>query len=497
MKILTAQQLRTLDSRSGDTLALMENAGARVVAAIEERFDDLQDLAVFILCGKGNNGGDGFVVARLLADRGCSPRVALFARPQDVAGDAAVNLRKISPVVIQSDEEWDDFASQGNPGLVVDALLGTGVTRPVEGLYRHVVESLPERFPDATVLSIDIPSGLAADSGELIGPAIRADVTVTFSALKHCLVFPPAHKWAGDIVVADIGNPPQLLDSPEHNLNLIGSGTFTHATHRREEDTHKGNYGRVLIVGGSLGKSGAPAMSGQAALRSGAGLVTVATPANCLPTVAASMPELMTEPLEWPLTSVLEGKTVLAIGPGLGTDSHTQAAVRKAVHDALIPVVIDADGLNAFVGHLDDFDSDGGDIVITPHPGEMARMLDRNIEFVNTNRIQVATSFAVKHSVYVVLKGFRTVVATPEGVVYINTTGNPGMASAGMGDILTGLMAGMLAQTRLGTFTERVLLAVYLHGLAGDLAAEEIGEEPLIATDLLYYLGAAWEKIRA
>ena len=496
MKILTAQQLRTLDSRSGDTLALMEAAGACVVAAIEERFENLETLKVTVLCGKGNNGGDGFVVARLLADLGVSPRIALLARPQDVTGDAAVNLKKVDPVIIQSEADWDAFALADAPDLIIDGILGTGVTRPVEGLYRTVIGSLPDRFPEAAILSIDIPSGLAADTGELIGPAVHADITVTFSALKHCLVFPPAHKCAGDIVVGDIGNPPELLDSREHNLSLITSEDFPNARHRREEDSHKGDYGKVLIVGGSLGKSGAAAMAGQAALRSGAGLVTVATPASCLPIVAASMPELMTEPLEWPITRLLEGKTVLAIGPGLGLDPATQAAVRQAVRDAQIPIVIDADGLNAFVGHTDDLDSDGADIVITPHPGEMARLLGRNIEFVNSSRIQVATEFAVKHSLYVVLKGFRTVVATPESVVYVNATGNPGMASGGMGDILTGMTAGILAQKRLGPITERILLAVHLHGLAGDLAAEEIGEEPLVATDLLYYFGAAWAQIR-
>jgi NAD(P)H-hydrate epimerase len=210
------------------------------------------------------------------------------------------------------------------------------------------------------------------------------------------------------------------------------------------------------------------------------------------------MPELMTEPLELPLDeAVLDGKTVLAIGPGLGLDSQTQMAVRETVRAALVPVVVDADGLNAFVGHVDELDPDAGDIVITPHPGEMARLLGRNIEYVNANRIQVAASFAVTHSIYVVLKGFRTVVATPDGIAYINATGNPGMATGGMGDILTGMMAGILGQNRLGTLTERVLLAVYLHGVAGDLAAEEIGEESLVATDLLKFLGAAWEQIRA
>jgi len=498
MKILTAAQLRSLDARSGDTLALMETAGARVVEAIEERFENLPDLKVVILCGKGNNGGDGFVVARHLMDRGCVPRVALLAQPEEITGDAAVNLRNLRPHIIKVDADWNTFTRNNPAGLVVDALLGTGLARPVEGLYRHVIESLPERFPDATVVSVDIPSGLAADSPEVLGPAVRADVTVTFSALKHCLVFPPAHKWAGEIVVADIGNPEQLLESPEHTLNLITPDQFLRAHHRRAEDTHKGDYGKVLIVGGSKGKSGAAAMAGQAALRAGAGLVTVATPAECIPMVAASMPELMTEPLHWPIDdSIFDGKTVMAIGPGLGLDPRTQAAVRNAVRGSLFPVVIDADGLNAFVGHTAELKPDGIDIVITPHPGEMARLTGRTVEQVNSSRIQIASSFAVKHSIYVVLKGFRTVVATPDGAAYINATGNPGMASGGMGDILTGLMAGIIAQSRLGTFTERVLLAVHLHGLSGDLAAEEIGEEPLIATDLLYYLGAAWEQIRS
>jgi hydroxyethylthiazole kinase-like uncharacterized protein yjeF len=472
MKILTAQQLRNLDAASGDQRALMEAAGARILDAIEDRFDNLADLRVLILCGKGNNGGDGLVVARLLQERGCAP------------------------VVVQTEKDWQAIAEDFSPDLVVDALLGTGTTRPVSGFFRLMIESLPERFPDALVLAVDIPSGLAADTGDIPGPAVRADVTVTFSALKHCLVFPPANKLAGDIIVADIGNPPDLLNAPEHNLSLISSDDFPNARHRREEDTHKGDYGRVLIVGGSAGKSGAAAMAGQAALRAGAGLVTVATPAVCLPIVAASMPELMTESLEWPITKLLEGKTVLAIGPGLGTDPGTQAAIRAAVREARIPVVIDADGLNAFVGHTGELQTGGYDIVITPHPGEMARLIERSAEYVNSHRIEVARDFAVRHSTYVVLKGFRTLIATPEGSVHVNNTGNPGMASAGMGDILTGMMAGILAQRRIPSVTEQVLLAVHLHGIAGDLAADEIGEEPLVATDLLYYLGAAWEQIR-
>jgi len=511
MKILSANQLRTIDRSSGDTLTLMENAGTRVFETIEDRFENLDDLQVYILCGKGNNGGDGLVIARLLIERGCTPHVFLFAHEQDISPDAATNLGRLKalgepPTIVLDEAQWAEFGCEEETALVVDALLGTGLTRPVEGFYRAVIESLPECFPDATVLAVDIPSGLSADSGESIGCAVQADLTVTFTALKHCLVFPPAHKCAGDVIVADIGNLPELVLAPEHYLNLITPDLFPEVLHRRREDTHKGDYGKVLIVAGSRGKSGAAAMAGQAALRSGAGLVTVATPLSCVPIVAASMPELMTEPLdETPagtianasITKLLEGKTILGIGPGLGVDPQTQALVRMTLLEATVPVVVDADGLNAFAAHAEELRGSGQRfVVITPHPGEMARLIERDTHYVNGNRIDVARDFAVRQQIYVVLKGFRTVVATPEGQVFINSTGNPGMATGGIGDILTGMLTGILAQQNLGSFTERVLFAVYLHGLAGDLGAEEVGEESLVATDLFYYIGQAWEQIR-
>jgi NAD(P)H-hydrate epimerase len=511
MKILTANQLRTLDRLSGDTLTLMENAGTRVVETIEERFGNLDQLQVYVLCGKGNNGGDGFVVARLLTERGCSPHVLLFANEQEITGDAATNLARLkklgeSPIVLQSEAEWAGFGCEEEASLVVDALLGTGLSRPVEGFYRTIIESLPSCFPEATVLAVDIPSGLSADSAKPVGPAIQADLTVTFTALKSCLVFPPANTYAGDVIVVDIGNLPDLLDTPEHNVNLVTADLFPGALHRRREDTHKGDYGKVLVVGGSRGKSGAAAMAGQAALRSGAGLVTVATASSCLPLVALSMPELMTESLEETkegtianasIASLLHGKTVMALGPGLGTHPETQAFARLAFAESTIPVVVDADGLNAFVEVVEALRGTAQrPVVITPHPGEMARLIGLETAYVNENRIDVARQFAKTHHVCVVLKGFRTVVATSDGQVFINATGNPGMATGGMGDILTGMLAGIIAQEGIGTFQERVLFAVYLHGLAGDLAADDLGEESLVATDLLYYVGDAWEQIR-
>ncbi|MBI4473497.1 MAG: NAD(P)H-hydrate dehydratase, partial [Acidobacteria bacterium] len=348
------------------------------------------------------------------------------------------------------------------------------------GLYRAVIENLMDDFPRATIVSVDVPS-----------PGVEPDVTVTFSALKPSLVFTPHH---GEVILADIGNPQELLDSPEHKLNLIEPHELPH----RLEETNKGTYGKVLIIGGSRGKTGAAAMAGQAALRAGAGLVTVATAGSVLPIIAESMPELMTEPLdETPdgtianqtVQEILQGKTVLGIGPGISRHPETTAFVRGVVESSPIPVVLDADGLAGFAGN------DHG-VIITPHPGEMAQLIGKDAAYVMANRLDVARNFATENNVYVVLKGFRTLVATPDGSIHVNPTGNPGMATAGTGDILTGMIVGILAQEHLGDFVQRICLAVYMHGLAGDLAAAEIGEESLVATDLLRFLPKAWEYLR-
>jgi NAD(P)H-hydrate epimerase len=285
-----------------------------------------------------------------------------------------------------------------------------------------------------------------------------------------------------------------LIENPNYNLHLIEP----HEIPARAMDTNKGTYGRVLIIGGSRGKTGAAAMAGQAALRAGAGLVTVATPQSVLPVIAVSMPELMTEPLEetsagtianQSVAGLMRDKNVVAVGPGVTTVPETSAFIRRVGSECRSQIVIDADGLNALIG----FEGDLGGAVLTPHPGEMARLIDKNVEHVTSNRVDVASDFAKRRNAYVVLKGYRTVVATPDGSVYINPTGNPGMATGGTGDILTGLIAGVLAQEHLGSFIERLCLAIYLHGLAGDLAAEEVGEESLVATVLLRFLPKAWD----
>jgi NAD(P)H-hydrate epimerase len=492
MRILTPEQMREVDRLSTTpTLILMENAGMRVVEVLEDRYEDLDELTVAILCGRGNNGGDGMVVARQLIQKGVFPFVFLFASEEEIKGDAKANLEMLKglgypPTVVLNEQDWaEERLELVDADIIVDALLGTGARKPLAGLYKAVIESLAEDFPRAEIVAVDVPS-----------PGIQADVTVTFTALKPSLVFYPDSEDAGDVILADIGCPAELLENENYKLHLIQP----HELPARVVDSNKGTYGRVLVIGGSRGKSGAAAMAGQAALRGGAGLVTVATAESVLPLIAISMPELMTTGLtetkegtiaNQSMDRIMKDKTVVAIGPGLTTVPETSALVRRVVQECRSQMVIDADGLNALVG----FDDELGGAVLTPHPGEMARLIEKTAEFVNANRLEVASDFAKRRNAYVVLKGHRTVVAAPDGNVYVNPTGNPGMATGGTGDILTGMIAGILAQEHLGSFIERLCLAVYLHGLAGDLAAEELGEESLVATDILRFLPRAWENL--
>lgn len=489
----------------------------RVVEALAARIDgELEDLSIVILCGRGNNGGDGFVVARQLIQRGCLPSAFLFAPPEAVAGDARVNLDILTrighpPVVVEETATWERATRELGPvDIVIDALLGTGLSRPVEGLLAEAIASLADTFPQAMIVSVDVPSGCRADTGELSGPAVEADLTVTLTALKHCLVFPPAHLQAGDVVIADIGNPQALVDSVSHRLELLLPDSFPQAGWSRSQDTHKGDYGRIVVVGGSEGKTGAPAMTGEAALRSGAGLVTVASPASTTGIVAAHMPELMTCPLpetvdgacapesldDPSLKELLGSASVVVVGPGLGRHSGTLEFVRHLVAGLESPAVIDADGLIAFQGHAEELASGDLPRILTPHPGEMAALLGCGTDEVVRNRPEVASEFASRHRVYVVLKGYRTVIATPGGRTFVNSTGNAGMATAGSGDVLAGMIAALIGQAHLGSLEERLNLAVYLHGLAGDIGVDTEGEEGLTATDLIAFLPEAWAQLR-
>lgn len=510
MRVLTSQQMRDADRRTTEeigiaSLVLMENAGRQVVASMEATFDDLASLHVAVLCGKGNNGGDGFVVARTLLERGIDTSVFLVGVSGDVRGDARVNLGvlralEIDVVEIADAATWELHGSDVLASdIIVDAIYGTGLSGPVTGLVETIVADL--NACSKPVVAIDLPTGLDANNTEVVGPAVAAVLTVTLAAPKVPLVLPPGERLAGSLVIADIGIPQSVIDDLEGPwLELMTKARMSALVEPREPESQKGDYGRVLLVAGSRGKTGAAHLAAAGALRSGAGLVTVATPASCQPVLATLGVEYMTEPLEetsdgaiaWEaLDHILDiDADVIALGPGLGRSPSTMALVQAVVERAGVPLVLDADALFAFVGESDRLvGRDDAEIIITPHAGEMARLTGLTVEAVQANRVDVARTFATTHRVHVVLKGHRTVVATPDGKAYINLTGNPGMASGGTGDVLTGVVAAWFAQ--LLDAPDAAQLAVYLHGLAGDLAAADEGEVAMVAGDLVDRLGDA------
>jgi NAD(P)H-hydrate epimerase len=513
MKITTAAEMREIDRITTErfgmhSLSLMENAGAAVASFARQHFAEASRITV--VCGKGNNGGDGFVAARKLHQAGKVVEVLLLADPAELHGDAAKMFARLPlrSVVVRDEQEIERELSRGlgNAELILDAILGTGFRPPVKGLYAKAIEVINRT--KAAVLAIDIPSGADSDALASQGPSesiVRADAIVTFTAPRPAHLF--GNLTAGPVVVAPIGSPPEAIQS-SLNLYVITAEDVSTLLAPRPADSNKGRYGHVLVIGGSFGKSGAPAMTAMGALRSGAGLATVATARSALPMVAAHAPELMTEALtetafgdlgrlaQGELPEVLKGKTVVAIGPGLGRHIETIELVQSTVRTTTVPTVIDADGLNAYEGVTDMLNGNNSPrtLVLTPHPGEMARLTGKSIGEVQADRLGVARAFAREHDVILVLKGHRTVVALPDGTVWINPTGNPGMATGGTGDILTGMVSGFLAQ-----FPQRAALAVcaavYLHGLAGDVARDEEGELPLVATDLLHTLPVAIRRV--
>jgi hydroxyethylthiazole kinase-like uncharacterized protein yjeF len=516
MRVLNAAQMREADRRTIEdigiaSLVLMENAGRQVVAAMEAAFDDLLEHQVAVLCGRGNNGGDGFVVARTLMQRGVDVSVFLVGGVADVRGDARVNLEVLgrlglSVVEIADSQAWElHFSEVRECTLIVDALFGTGLNAPLTGLLETVVADV--NASGIPVVSIDLPSGLSADSHEPIGDSIEASMTVALAAPKLPLVLPPAETRAGDVVIADIGIPSGIVDALDGpRVELLTRQSMRELVNPRPVDSHKGDYGHVLVLAGSPGKTGAAHLAAMGALRSGAGLVTVATAASCQPILAAMAPEYMTIPVEVgeqggldpaAVDRVLDvARDVIALGSGLGQAPSTRAFVRALVDRATMPLVIDADGLNAFSDDPGGLAGrEGRDVIITPHPGEMARLVGMSADEVQASRLEIARNFAVAHRVYVVLKGHRTLVATPDEKVFINPTGNAGMATGGTGDVLTGMIAAWLAQLLDAEAACR--LAVYLHGLAGDLAEADEGEISMTATDLVQHIGDAVMELTA
>jgi len=514
MQVLTASEMREADRRTIEEIgipgrALMESAGRAVVRTIERTLPDLRSRKVAVLCGKGNNGGDGLVVLRYLATHGIAARAWLLCRFEELKGDAKDNLVAaqklgLSVEAVPDEPKWRAVLSEiARSDLVVDALLGTGLTKAARGLLQTAIRDL-NGIPSFKV-SVDIPSGLSSDTGEIPGEALGADLTVALAAPKVCHLLPPASTRAGRLEVVDIGIPEPVLESVGSRLKTVEAESLVRFLPKREPDAHKGDFGHLLIVGGSRGKPGAAVMAATAALRSGVGLVTVASARGALPLMAPALPESMWEPLEettegaisqaaYPrLKGLLVGKTALAIGPGLGRDPDTVALVKKLVRETELPVVIDADGLNAFEGDAAALPPNRP-LALTPHPGEAARLLGCTSSEIQANRLESARRLSSLTKAFVVLKGYRSLISDPAGQVYINLTGNPGMATGGTGDVLTGIVGALLSRQPIDV---ALRLGVYLHGLAGDLAAEEIGGTSLIATDLIRKLPEAIRSLES
>ena len=532
MKILTVSEMREVDRLTAERhgisqLSLMENAGGAVARFIAAHFAPIEDRRIAVLCGKGNNGGDGFVAARLLRGIGAEPTVFLFGDPSELRGEAAENYKRMSssfgdpenqPKIICDTASWEAAReSVVRSRIIVDALLGTGLRGPIEGMLAECIRYINDEAnrSDALtrVVSIDIPSGISGDNGATAGPVLAADYTVTFTAPKVGMLNASAAPFVGRLSVAKIGSPPELIERiAQGNLRWLEPWEFRHVRLHRKADSNKGLYGHALVVAGSIGKAGAAGMAARGALRAGAGLVTVATPEPVLPTVAGFAPEIMTEPLHSTaagtiardvfdsggFAKILHEKSALALGPGLSTHEETRQFVRAVVgSNPSTPVILDADGLNAFDGCAGELRGTNRMLALTPHPGEMARLLSSTPKEVQARRVEVAVSCASNWNAIVILKGNWTVIAAPEGRVWINSTGNPGMSSGGTGDVLTGMLAGLTAQFGARkNWAETLALGVYLHGLAGDLAAEEFGEAPLLATDLLRRISPAFAQLQ-
>ena len=502
MLVLTASEMREADRRTIEDIgipgrALMENAGQAVARTMERVLPDLPSRRVAVVCGKGNNGGDGLVVLRALATRSVAAKAWVLCPFEQLSGDARDNLHAAQklglPVDAVPDEpSWRQALSEISlSDVIVDAIFGTGVTRAAAGLAEQVIRDL-NGLPGFKV-AVDVPSGLSSDTGEIAGLSIQADLTVALAASKVCHLIPPACLRSSRLEVVDIGIPKSVLEGVGGRLRTIETEELRDFFPKRRAEAHKGDFGHLLIVGGSLGKPGAAVMAAHAALRAGVGLVTIAAPRAALPLMAPALPEAMWEPLEQTadgaismsaygrLQELLAGKSSLAIGPGLGQNTETVGLVKRLVTENDLPIVIDADGLNAYQDDIGAFPAKRP-LALTPHPGEAARLLGCAARDIQKNRLDAVRRLAAQAGGCVLLKGYRTLVSDPSGHVFINLTGNPGLASGGTGDVLTGIVGALINRHPVDV---ALRVAAHLHGLAGDLAAESVGQTSLMATDVI------------
>jgi hydroxyethylthiazole kinase-like uncharacterized protein yjeF len=517
VKLVTTEQMQDLDRRTIQAcgipgIVLMENAGRGATETLTRSFPEVRSGWVAVLAGRGNNGGDGFVIARHLMNWGIRTRAYLLTGRDNVQGDALTNLR----AWLNMGGELTEILSKGNftkikkdlahANLIVDAIFGTGLNSEVKGLYKDIISFI--NTLSQPVMAVDIPSGLDATTGKVLGTAVRADLTTTFGLAKIGQVIEPGAHYVGRLEILDIGIPQnfieeadikaRLIDPEELNLSLLDP---------RPPQAHKGDYGHLFVLAGSPGKTGAAAMICSGALRTGAGLVTLGIPTSLNHILEAKLTEAMTEPLpdrgtgylsrdaSKRILQLLEGKTAVALGPGVSTHPEVQELLWELIPQISVPVVIDADGVTALASRPEILKTCPSPVILTPHPGEMARLAGTTTQHVQADRIGVAMDFAAAYGCIVVLKGNKTVVATPEGEVYINPTGNPGMASGGTGDVLTGMIGGLIAQGL--PPLEAATWGVYLHGVAGDCAARIWGETSLIAGDIVDSLPDALEEVQA
>ncbi|MFB3884213.1 MAG: NAD(P)H-hydrate dehydratase [Thermodesulfobacteriota bacterium] len=505
MKVATAEQMQELDRKSIELfripgIVLMENAGRGAAEAIASTFPDIRTKKIAIIAGKGNNGGDGFVIARHFLNQGIPVKVFLLTDPKSLRGDAESNFNifhrmKGEVIPVPSTKDYQKIKkSLESFDLLIDGIFGTGLDAEVRGYYREVIDHL--NTLQKPIVAIDIPSGLDANTGKPLGAAVRATLTITFGLPKVGHLIAPGSDYTGTLKVIDIGIPKRLVEEEKIQTHLLEYDEIRKGLSiPRQSDTHKGDYGHLLVIAGSVGKTGAAAMACEAALRMGAGLVTLAIPKSLNPIMEVKLTEVMTEPLpETPkqtlslrafksILRLCENKKAVVIGPGIGTYKETQSLVLKLIKALEVPIILDADGLTSLGAQPKNHLIKRQPLILTPHPGEMARLIASTPKDVQEDRIAASRNFAQTHHVYLALKGHRTLIATPRGEIFINPTGNPGLASGGTGDVLTGMIGGLISQGF--DILSSLQISVYLHGLAGDTLAQELGQKSLVATDLI------------
>lgn len=514
MKIVNGDQMKQLDRMAIDKfgipgVVLMENAGLSVLEEVLKSIEQKENKEVMIVCGLGNNGGDGFVLARHLFNKGIPVKVVVVGNPSDIGGDAKKNYEIIHKLNVQihilvGANNLKKFSETiKGYGVIVDAIFGTGLKREIKGTMKEVIEIMNGSGKE--IISIDLPSGIGANDGKVYGIAVKADKTVVLELLKIGNIRYPGAEYVGEKIIKNIGIPKAAIESMQLNGNLITRDMIKEILPDRPRDTYKGNYGKVYVVAGSTGMTGAAVLTCKAALRSGAGLLKIPVPQSLNTIMETRLTEAITVPVAefkkgivgigdiGKILKTMEESDVIAVGPGSGTSRELEELLRNILENTSKPIVLDADALNSLAKRKELLQLIQSPIVMTPHLGEMARLTEFDIDYINSNRIEVALEFSKKWNAIVVLKGARTVVAGPNGEVYMNETGNPGMSTAGSGDVLTGIVTGFISQGI--DPLKAAVAAVYIHGMAGDIAAEKLGEYGLLASDIVKQLPFAIKEI--